>query len=511
MAFCTQCGAKLEEGAKFCTSCGARLAQVSADGAQGRVEYPTPAGEHTQNPRPQSTASYDPTIYSTGSKPAKKSGGAKIPLIILAVLIVIGALIYVVTSRGGGKKDDPNLGLYQAVRAEMGGFDIAVSDMWEGGFSIELKSGGKCTVNVDGTKGDAKWSLDGREFTLTGNGLDCSGTLNNGVIVLENVMDTGIRLTFTRDGVDLADEPEPEVAVQPQTDPDAALLGSYEAVKAEAFGAEVDINEVLDDAFVIELAENGVCYVKAQGSSSKAGWQHSGDSITIIWDSQEMKGTLVDDGFTLDNMLGLGVKFTFQRTGDVPAPASAPAVSNAEEDYSWWNGDWYGWWVAYDAGGKYADDGYIDHAWDVCATFTVKGSSGRLKIWDEDGDDVAQARVAFNPGLSEHGSFINTTGHFYSQDLEEGEWDVDPALGMTASFEDMFCLHGTYYASNGEDWIEYYIFLRPWGTRWDDVADGDTSDMIYPGDMMPLNYDSWYLPLIEAGESMPADFAGLYD
>ena len=84
MAFCTQCGAKLEEGAKFCTSCGARLAQVSADGAQGRVEYPTPAGEPTQNPRPQSTASYDPTIYSTGSKPVKKSGGAKIPLIILA-------------------------------------------------------------------------------------------------------------------------------------------------------------------------------------------------------------------------------------------------------------------------------------------------------------------------------------------------------------------------------------------------------------------------------------------
>jgi len=35
------------------------------------------------------------------------------------------------------------------------------------------------------------------------------------------------------------------------------------------------------------------------------------------------------------------------------------------------------------------------------------------------------------------------------------------------------------------------------------------SDMIYT-DMMPVEYENWYLPLIEAGEPMPESFDGLY-
>ncbi len=42
--------------------------------------------------------------------------------------------------------------------------------------------------------------------------------------------------------------------------------------------------------------------------------------------------------------------------------------------------------------------------------------------------------------------------------------------------------------------------------RWDDVENGDMSEMPFT-DMMPFNYYDWYLPRIEAGEDMPADFS----
>ena len=58
-------------------------------------------------------------------------------------------------------------------------------------------------------------------------------------------------------------------------------------------------------------------------------------------------------------------------------------------------------------------------------------------------------------------------------------------------FDDVICIGG--YYENGEDEFYYEIYLRPWGTYWDDV---DASSL-------PDYYDSWYLPLIEAGESMP--------
>ena len=46
---------------------------------------------------------------------------------------------------------------------------------------------------------------------------------------------------------------------------------------------------------------------------------------------------------------------------------------------------------------------------------------------------------------------------------------------------------------NGDDQFTYDIFLRPWGTSWDDAKAED----------LPYYYHDWYLPLIEAGEPMP--------
>ena len=46
---------------------------------------------------------------------------------------------------------------------------------------------------------------------------------------------------------------------------------------------------------------------------------------------------------------------------------------------------------------------------------------------------------------------------------------------------------------NGEDAFYYEIYLRPWGTYWDDVD----------ADSQPDTYNDWYLPMIEAGKAMP--------
>ena len=112
-------------------------------------------------------------------------------------------LVVSLVKGAGGKVDenaDPNLGLYNAVTAEMMGFEMGVEDLWANGFSIELQEKGKALLNIDGTEGKAKWSLEDGEFNVKGGGLDCSGTLENGEMVLENVMDMGVTLTFAKEG-----------------------------------------------------------------------------------------------------------------------------------------------------------------------------------------------------------------------------------------------------------------------------------------------------------------------
>ncbi|MGN0792582.1 MAG: zinc-ribbon domain-containing protein [Christensenellales bacterium] len=147
---------------------------------------------------------YAQPAYATAprqKKPMNKKtlfiiGGA-----VLAVILVV-ALIGAIGGKGGETvaSSDPNAGVYTAVSAEMMGMDVDVDTVWTEGFTIELMDKGKCAMEIDGTKANGKWTLDGTAFHIKGGGLDCDGTLANGKLELENVLDMGITLKFTRAG-----------------------------------------------------------------------------------------------------------------------------------------------------------------------------------------------------------------------------------------------------------------------------------------------------------------------
>ena len=58
-----------------------------------------------------------------------------------------------------------------------------------------------------------------------------------------------------------------------------------------------------------------------------------------------------------------------------------------------------------------------------------------------------------------------------------------------------------YEDDNSSNWIHYFVFLRPWGMSWEDVRSDSCYDMPYDN-MMPLGYDSWYVP--HMNDAMPS-------
>ena len=549
MAFCVQCGARLEEGAKFCTVCGAKQPEAAAPVYVPPTED-TPAEPQSYSYTPpapsgagqQGGYNYDPTIYGGKDggavKPPKKKKGGAVVFLILAALVVIGAIIYLVAGKGGERgvaPDDPVLGLYTAQKAETAGISISIKTMWKNGFSIELKDKGKATLNVDGETGSAKWTLDGETFTVKGSGVDCSGTLSDGILTLDNVMDSGVTLYFTKDGAPLpsavteapaptpGEEPAPAPSEKPAPTPAPSeepapapaaaddILGHYEADKAVAYGVEIEISTMWEKGFSIDLKDGGKCSISVNGTSASGTWTQDGETISVDVPGFNMDAKVQDGALFFADLYGMGVDLYFTKDGSMrPAEAPAETAKPAAED-SWWAGDWYGWWVVTDAGGSYLDEGYVDQAWDVCAQINVNtDATGDIVIWDEDGDDVAWADVSFGSGGSDKGCMTSTQGKFYNYEIAKGEWSVDPTDSDCGGFPDLLCIRGRYsQPSDDSNWIDYYIFLRPWGTRWEDIESGDTSGMLYPNDMMPLNYSSWYLPLIEAGKAMPDNFEGL--
>ena len=169
-----------------------------------------PTADAAWNAQPQNPA-YG-AGYGYSQPPKKKSGkGCIIALIIVAVLVFAigaGAVAFWLIGKGNEvveeviNPDDPNLGTYVGVKASMMGIDVNLTDILADGFVIELKAGGICRVTGGGENGTGKWTLDGDVITIKDGETTIVGTLEDGVMTFENMMDMGMDIVFYKDDMD---------------------------------------------------------------------------------------------------------------------------------------------------------------------------------------------------------------------------------------------------------------------------------------------------------------------
>ena len=183
-----------------------------------------------------------------------------------------------------------------------------------------------------------------------------------------------------------------------------------------------------------------------------------------------------------------------------PATLSRETVSQTEPETTgttgdtlldWWNGEWYGWWKMSGCYGYY--ESMEGNWWDVCGVIDLDTDyTGTIELWDEDytrSEPMASAQVSLSEaGTGEHGTVTSEGGWFTNVTLEHADWIVDPGL---LDYDDMIWISGDY--EDGDDEFHYDIYLRPWGLYWKDMEE----------DAYPYRYTDWYLPLIDAGKSMP--------
>lgn len=175
-------------------------------------------------------------------------------------------------------------------------------------------------------------------------------------------------------------------------------------------------------------------------------------------------------------------------------------TSAASDDalLDWWNGEWYGWWMMTGCTGSY--ESMEGQWWDICGIIDIGADyTGTVTLWDEDykkDNPMVSATVSLSAaGTGANGTMTSEGGWFTDVALEHADWIVDPGL---VERDNMIYIDGWY--ENGDDGYYYEIYLRPWGLRWDDAGE----------DYLPYLYDDWYLPLIDAGKSMP-DSIGMDD
>lgn len=158
-------------------------------------------------------------------------------------------------------------------------------------------------------------------------------------------------------------------------------------------------------------------------------------------------------------------------------------------EYQRWAGEWYGFWMISECTGDMEE--YDNMWWDLCARSTVDGNGViTMSFWDEDSKDLDDpiGEGEFEIVNDEHLKSIE--GWFYTAEFADEITDY-PEQNFS---DDMIVLEGTHTDENGS--YTYTLYLRPWGTKWDDVEE----------ELWPYYYKQWYLPLVEAGEGIPDVF-----
>jgi len=198
---------------------------------------------------------------------------------------------------------------------------------------------------------------------------------------------------------------------------------------------------------------------------------------------------------------------------------TAASVLSAEA-LDWWEGDWYGWWAITNGTGTYKEPSDLQLVWDTFAEIEINdNNTGRVRIWDtgtsKDALMIIGYDVSLEAGASELGRLVSKRVDFfpYSQwnngmeavTMSERNtgWVIDPADSTVSHFDDMLEITGHYESpDNADDSFDYHIYLRPWGTLWEDVRNGNTEGCLYK-DMMPLYHDNWYISLLNLGYEHP--------
>ena len=443
---------------------------------------------------------------------------------ILYLLIAALLLSFTGCGNSDGETKDPNAGVYTAVKANMSGFDVEVTDLFGTGFSIELKDNGKCYITVDGTGENGTWALGDKDvFTIKGGGMECSGTLKNGEIILENVLNSQTTLTLRR---------------ETKTDANDKKAGpaGYYTLYSMAQGDEgIDQAQILSlglNSLYIQLNENGSGTTNIDDANEEITWVNG----KIITSDGTFSFAVTDD--KLELTLAEGVSYTFIRTAGgptvieekplvlpdtagtldeatgglnrievpviTPPPEPTPppigTIAEAKAD-----GYWYGvvFYEYYD--GEDLIEIKMEDVWGSflsCYGDYLEIYPNADMVFDPYGTELFSSMI-WRDGSYFESNYMDEYGSWIADPYESSsgfpeDWEINNELGREnefaddTSFNELVLFFSFISPTDENEYCDITFYLRPWGDRWEDTGLS----------FVPYTFDD-YLSKIDAQQAAP--------
>lgn len=250
-------------------------------------------------------------------------------------------------------------------------------------------------------------------------------------------------------------------------------IGRYRCLEIRDHGVPMETPES-----TLLLDRGGYARFEADGEGGTASWGARDGAFTLVVDGTTLKGSWEDGVLRLTTEDELTMLYVREDMEDVWRERIAQERETVAAWQTSWSGDWYGWWRIDNSSGALADTWY-----DLCGRLTPQvDGSVYLLLWDED-QSAAKPMCEATLRRNEDGSAMAAEGYFWLMPLADAGWTLRQEDGRIT-------LSG-HHEAEGES-FDCSLCLRAWGESWDDPNE------------RPFYYESWYLPLIEAGKTMPS-------
>ena len=177
----------------------------------------------------------------------------------LLSIILAGIMLLSLVACGGGRADEAYVGNWISVSGTAMGFTMTGEDIE--GFGLVLESGGKGTMRIEGDEAGIKWTNDDTNLTVTVQGEELVGTIGTDTLTFVNLLNTGMDLTFAKEGTDAA---KPENFL-PENE--KKIIGSWSSYKVtDVLGDDVS-GEIAADALKLTFKGDKTVDIEFNGES----------------------------------------------------------------------------------------------------------------------------------------------------------------------------------------------------------------------------------------------------
>lgn len=218
---------------------------------------------------------------------------------VFSIILALVMVISISACGSSGRADEELVGKYIAVTGTSMGMTLSGEDM--AGFTLDLKSGGKVTMDVEGSSTNGKWVNDDTTITLTIENTEMVGKLGEDTIIFEGILKelVGISmdLKFAKEGTDAA---KPENFLP---DEEKALLGDWVGTSVtDALDEDVS-GEISPDVMKATLNADHTCTITYQGEEiAKPKWSYYSGMVNFEGDvsgGASLYGDYKDDAFMI--------------------------------------------------------------------------------------------------------------------------------------------------------------------------------------------------------------------